>query len=425
MIPPETIDNLTKLAMLMISTGFEREFYDMYSHYRREYLVESLSRLWFQKLSIEGLQMLSWKEMEYNIKRWIKASKVALKILFPTERRLCDQVFFGFSTTADLSFVDVCMESTLQLLSFAKAMAIVRRSPEPERLFRFLDMFETMHDLIPEFKSLFRDQYSGSLQNEAATILKRLGEAIKGIFMEMENLIRYDAAQSAVPFGGIHPITRYVMNYLRAASSSRQTLEQVFEDRVNSSFSLSVQMGLIMELLDRNLEAKSKIYEDPTLCHVFLMNNCRYIVLHIKDSELGSILGNAVIQKHTAKVRQHHANYQRNSWNKVLEFLTLDGNASMQPNEEANSMEKKLKSFNMLFEKICRVQSSWFIFDKHLKREIITSIVKVLLPAYAKFIRRFQRVLQLGKNADKFIKYEMEDIATGLDDLFQGSGKSN
>jgi hypothetical protein len=97
----------------------------------------------------------------------------------------------------------------------------------------------------------------------------------------------------------------------------------------------------------------------------------------------------------------------------------------MQPNEEANSMEKKLKSFNMLFEKICRVQSSWFIFDKHLKREIITSIVKVLLPAYAKFIRRFQRVLQLGKNADKFIKYEMEDIATGLDDLFQGSGKSN
>jgi hypothetical protein len=123
----------------------------------------------------------------------------------------------------------------------------------------------------------------------------------------LENLIRYDAAQSVVLAGGIHPITRYVMNYLRAASRSRQTLEQVFEDRVNSSFSLSVQMGLIMELLDSNLEAKSKIYEDPTLCYVFLMNNCRYIVPHIKGSELGSILGDAMIQKHTAKGRQHHA----------------------------------------------------------------------------------------------------------------------
>ncbi|GAU13243.1 hypothetical protein TSUD_246130 [Trifolium subterraneum] len=137
-LPPEIIDNLKKIAKLMVSTGFERDFCDMYSRFRRKCLVESLSRLWFQKLSIEGLQMLSWKEMEDDIKRWIKASKVALKILLPTERRLCDQVFFGFSAIADLSFTDVCMESTLELLSFTKAMAIVRRSPEPERLFRIL-----------------------------------------------------------------------------------------------------------------------------------------------------------------------------------------------------------------------------------------------------------------------------------------------
>ncbi|PNX82562.1 exocyst complex component [Trifolium pratense] len=241
--PPETIDNIHKTAKMMVSTGFEREFSDMYSRCRRECLVESLSRLWFQKLSFEGLQMLSWKEMEDNIKRWIKVFKVTLNILLPTERQLCDQVFFGFSAAADLSFTDVCMESTLQLLSFTKAMAIIRRSHEPEQLFRVLELFETMRDIIPEFKSLFRDQYSGSLQNEVATIWKRLGEGIKGIFMELENLIRYDAAQSAILSGGIHPITRYVMNHLRAASRSRKTLEQVFEDRVNSSFSLSVQIG--------------------------------------------------------------------------------------------------------------------------------------------------------------------------------------
>jgi hypothetical protein len=42
-LPPETIDNLKKIAKMMVSTGFEREFYDMYSHCRRECLVESLS----------------------------------------------------------------------------------------------------------------------------------------------------------------------------------------------------------------------------------------------------------------------------------------------------------------------------------------------------------------------------------------------
>ena len=177
-------------------------------------------------------------------------------------------------------------------------------------------------------------------------------------------------------------------------------------------------MSFIMDLLDRNLEAKSKIYKDPSLSYVFLMNNSRYMVQKTKDTKLGTILGDVLIQKYTTKVRQHHKNYQRNSWSKVLECLKLDNNDSMQPNEVENSMKKKLKSFNMLFGEICRVQRSWFICDKHLKREIIISIVKLLLPSYAKFIRRFQRVLQPGKNAYKYVKYNMEDIATGLDNLF-------
>ncbi|PNX85186.1 exocyst complex component, partial [Trifolium pratense] len=320
-LPTETIDNLHKTAKLMVSAGFEKDFSDVYISCRKECLVECLTRLGFKKLNIEDIQMLSWMEIEDGLKRWIKASKLALKILFPTERRLCDRVFFGFSSTADLSFMNVCMEFTLQLLNFADAIAIGSRSHE--RLFSVIDMFETMRDLIPEFESLFRDQYSLSLQNEATTIWKKLGEAIRGIFMKLENLIRRDRAKAAVPGGGLHPITRYVMNYLRAACRSRQTLEQVFEDyghplkeypkiddRMSSSSSLSVQMDWIMELLESNLEAKSKIYKDPALCYVFLMNNCRYIVQKAEDSELGSLLGDDWIKKHTAKIRQYHVQYQ-------------------------------------------------------------------------------------------------------------------
>ncbi|MCI70102.1 exocyst complex component EXO70B1-like, partial [Trifolium medium] len=81
---------------------------------------------------------------------------------------------------------------------------------------------------------------------------------IRGIFAELADLIRQDLAWDAVPdSGGLHPITRYLMNYLRAASRSRKTLEQVFdedygnplkeypkiEDRMHcSNSSLSVQM---------------------------------------------------------------------------------------------------------------------------------------------------------------------------------------
>ncbi|CAL0315602.1 unnamed protein product [Lupinus luteus] len=425
-LPSGTISDLHEIAKRMVAGGFGKECSHVYSSCRREFLEESFSRLGLQKLSTEEVHKMPWQELEDEIERWIKASNVALRILFPSERRLCDRVFFGFSSAADLSFMEVCRGSTIQLLNFADAVAIGSRSPE--RLFRILDVFETLRDLLPEFESLFSDHYSVLLRNEAITIWKRLGEAIRGIFMELENLIRRDPAKAAVPGGGLHPITRYVMNYLRAACRSRISLEQVFEeyskldDRVASTSSLSVQMDWIMELLESNLETKSKIYKNTALSYVFLMNNGRYIVQKAKDSELGALLGDDWIRKHTAKVRQYHVHYQRSSWNKVLGVLKLDSsNGSTGPNGEAKTMKEKIKLFNAQFDEICKVQCSWFVFDEQLREEIRLSLEKILLPAYGSFIARFQGVPEL----DKYIKYRMEEIETKLNDLFQGSSGSN
>lgn len=61
--------------------------------------------------------------------------------------------------------------------------------------------------------------------------------------------------------------------------------------RVPPSSSMSVKMDWIMEQLESNLEANSKIYKDTALCYVFLMKNVKYIVQKTKDSELGTLLG--------------------------------------------------------------------------------------------------------------------------------------
>jgi len=80
--------------------------------------------------------------------------------------------------------MDVCRESTIQQLKLTDVIALGFQSPE--LLFRVLDVFETMCDLVPEFES----SLCGLLQNEATTIWRRLGEAITGIFIELENLLR-------------------------------------------------------------------------------------------------------------------------------------------------------------------------------------------------------------------------------------------
>ncbi|KAF3454846.1 hypothetical protein FNV43_RR05294 [Rhamnella rubrinervis] len=428
-LPSGTINDLHEIAKRMVAARFGKECSHVYSSCRREFLEESFSRLRLQKLSIEEVQKMAWQDLEDEIERWIKAANVALRILFPSERRLCDRVFFGLASAADLSFMEVCRGSTIQLLNFADAVAIGSRSPE--RLFKILDVFETLRDLMPEFESVFSDQYCLFLRNEAITIWKRLGEAIRGIFMELENLISRDPAKGPVPGGGLHPITRYVMNYLRAACRSRQTLEQVFEESASplpskddrdSSSSLSVQMAWIMELLESNLEAKSKIYKDPALCSVFMMNNGQYIVQKVKDSELGLLLGEEWVRKHNAKVRQHLMNYQRSSWNKVLGVLKPD-NSSLAPNVAAR-LKEKLKLFNQYFEEICKSQSMWVIFDEQLREQLRISVTKLLLPPYESFVGRCQNVPEIGRNVERNIKYGSEDIEARINNLFRGSGGS-
>ncbi|KAL6967770.1 hypothetical protein U1Q18_033581 [Sarracenia purpurea var. burkii] len=433
-LPSGTISDLHEIAKRMVVAGYGKECSHAYSSSRREFLEESLSRLGLQKLSIEDVLKMPWSDLEDEIDRWNKAANVALRILFPSERRLCDRVFFGFSA-ADLSFMEVCRGSTIQLLNFADAVAIGSRAPE--RLFKVLDVFENIRDLIPEFDVVFSDQYCLFLRNEAITIWKRLGESIRGIFMELENLIRRDPAKAAVPGGGLHPITRYVMNYLRAACRSRQTLEQVFEetlappnggdyrrldDRSLTSSSLSVQMAWIMELLESNLESKSKIYRDPALCSVFMMNNGRYIVQKVQDTELGALLGDDWIRKHSAKVQQYRLNYQRSSWNKVLGVLKQDS-SSLASNGASRALKEKLKLFNTYFDDICKTQSTWTIFDEQLREEMRISVAGNLSPAYRNFLGRFQ----ILPDFDRYEKHisSVEDLRARINELFQGRAGSS
>ncbi|KAD6119899.1 hypothetical protein E3N88_11170 [Mikania micrantha] len=347
-LPSGTINDLHEISKRMVGAGYGKECSLVYSLCRRDFLDESLSRLGFSGLQRSN-GALRDDDDEIEIDKWIKAINMAVRVFYPSERRLCDRVFGYSSATgaaADLSFME--------------------------------------------------------------------------------------ASKAAVPGGGLHPITRYVMNYLRAACS-RPTLEQVFDENgvppvivdrsLSPSSPLAVQMAWIMEVLESNLEAKSKIYRDPALSSVFMMNNGRYIVKKVKDDELGSLLGDDWVRKHTAKVRQYHVNYQRSSWNKILIALKLDNN-NLSPNVASKAMKEKLKMFNSQFEEICRTQSTWAIFDEKLKDELKHSVGAALLPAYRSFLARFNNIQDIAKYAEKHVKFDIEDVEARIDGLFQGTAVS-
>jgi exocyst complex protein 7 len=252
--------------------------------------------------------------------------------------------------------------------------------------------------------------------------------------------------------GEIHPMTRYVMNYLRLLVVYSDTLDTLLDDSgagdvdhnilhngtdedqeyLKSLTPLGRRLVKLISYLEANLDEKSKLYEDGALQCIFSMNNTLYIVQKVKDSELGRILGDHWIRRRRGKIRQNSKSYLRVSWTKVLSYLKDDGHGSSgsgsfgSSGNSSSRIKEKFKNFNLAFEEIYRSQTLWKVPDPQLREELKISISENVIPAYRAFTGRYGSLVDSGRNTGKYIKYTPEDLENHLSDLFEGSlGSAN
>jgi len=448
LVHPDVVLDLGNIAQRMIAAKYQNECCQLYVNSRKTVLEESLYGLGVEKLSIDEVQKMPWETLEDKIKKWIQAMKVGVKVLFASEKLLCDQVFP--TPIAETCFSDISKGAMMQLLSFGEAIAISRRSPE--KLFKVLDMYETLRDLVREIKSIFCGVSGASVKSEASGILMRLGEAARGTFAEFENAIQRDGLRTPVPGGGVHPLTRYVMNYIVLLCEYKDTLEQLFGEKKKDGSNLldsgngetdllgddgrhegekmsrlAVQINWLTHVLLNNLDGKSKIYKDPALTYLFLMNNVHYIVQKVKSSCVIALIGDDWVKKQTGIVRQFATSYQRAAWIKVLSFLKDEGihsSGSFSSGVSRVVLKDRFKNFNAAFEEAHKAQSTWVVFDPQLRDELRISIADKLLPAYRAFVGRYGNFLETGRHPDKYIKFSAEDLESAIGDFFEGSSGS-
>ncbi|KAF2300937.1 hypothetical protein GH714_018440 [Hevea brasiliensis] len=95
LIPQEAVCDLQSIAKRMISAGYLRECIQVYGGVRKSVVDANFKRLGFEKLSIGDIQRLEWDALETKIRRWIRAAKACIRILFASEKRLCEQILMG------------------------------------------------------------------------------------------------------------------------------------------------------------------------------------------------------------------------------------------------------------------------------------------------------------------------------------------
>lgn len=458
LLPDDAIEDLRSIAERMVASGYARECFQVHGSVRKAAVDGSLCQLGVERISIGDVQRLDWEVLELKIRRWIRAAKVCIRVVFPSERRLWDQIFEGIVAAGgeDSPFVEIVKGAAIRLLNFAEAISISRRTPE--KLFKILDLHDALSELLPDVAYVFlRLRASDPIHSQATEIVHRLAEAARGILSEFESAVRQDPSRIPVPGGTVHPLTRYVMNYTSLISDYKPTLTELIVSMPSSPTGsrssetsgegaaslpplemdvpevlhqppLSAHVTWIIVLLQSNLESKARLYRDSALSHFFLMNNVHYIVHKVRGyPELREMVGDDYLKRLTVKYQQSATSYRRSTWVRVLQCLREEGlqsSGSFSSGISRSTLRDRFRAFNAAFDEVHRTQALWTAPDSQLREELKISISELLIPAYRAFLGRFRHHIESGKHPEMYIRYSVEDLEVALSELFEGSSPS-
>ncbi|KAG7572878.1 Exocyst complex component Exo70 [Arabidopsis suecica] len=433
----EEADVMTDLKMIsdcMISSGYENECIKIYKKIRGSIMVEALSNLGFENLSFGKIQKLDWDSMEKNIKKWLEATKVLIANLFEGERILCDHVFSPSVSVAESCFTEITLDSALTLFIFPVSVARCKKTVE--KIFLTLDIYQMISQLMPQIEEIFSYDSTSAVRLQAADSLKNLGEEINSMVAEFEASITKESSKSPIPGGGVHQLTRYVMNFIVFLADYNDCLAGVLTESTlplpedyfgnndednkdgetgsSSSSTVTTRIAWLILVLLCKIDTKSRMYNDMALSYLFLANNLHYVISKVRTSNLRVVLGEEWVSNHEGKVTQYLEKYEKIAWGEVITSLS-DSNKEML---EENVAKERLKRFNEAFEEAFQKQSEWVVPDSKLREDLKDSVTKKLTTVATSFYEKYH-----VENWEE-VRFAPEDLGNYLSDLFLGTGRS-
>ncbi|KAM0916091.1 hypothetical protein ACQ4PT_010432 [Festuca glaucescens] len=367
----ETCGHLRAVAEAMLAVGYGTECVSIFKAHRRSSVAAALQCLQVFSPSLQQatINKLTWDQIDPKMQCWLAGARTAFKSVFVGERELCDRVFAGDNASVgDVVFSAVADDQATSILAIAEA-AVARAKRAPERLFRVLDVHDALTEtIIPAIVVAFGDE--SELKARAVTLaVTKVADAARGMVASFEAAIEKEPAKATVPGGAVHPLTRYVMNYLVFLADYENALAQIYSAEQFTDTSSSVgsgsggtvgssstvgsgsggtagssssvgsgsggtagssslvlsssttlrtlslwsnPIGWLVSVLKLKLDAIAGNYREAALSYLFLANNTHYMAKKVGGgTKLEAILGEEWAEAQTAKARGYMEVYVR------------------------------------------------------------------------------------------------------------------
>ncbi|KAE8715635.1 hypothetical protein F3Y22_tig00110162pilonHSYRG00071 [Hibiscus syriacus] len=403
--------------------------------YRRA--AKALMRLspdYLRKYTPEEIDEMEWESLETAISLWIQHFELAVKTVFVSEKKLCKQVLGGHSEVLIWLECFVKIADKIMAVFFRFGEGVARSNSEPQKLFKLLEMFDSLEKMKPEFSEIFEGESGADICIRFRELEKLLVHASSKVFWEFGLQIEGTSDGFAPPQDGSIPkLVRYAVNYLKYLTTETYSApmakvlraEQIWKAGILSKPDtdwnlLKDAISNIMEALQRHIASKSSSYRDKVLPHIFVMNTYWYIYMRSRNTELGKLLGEQYMKrKYKSAAEESAYMYQWQSWGTLVRLLGKEESEEQDTKAAAAFVRGKLEAFFKCFDEISqRHAGGYSIPDADLRAQLRGATVKLVVPVYSEFLKTHSKLLP-GKSY-----VTPESLQELVDHVFNGTDRS-
>ncbi|CAH9111642.1 unnamed protein product [Cuscuta europaea] len=411
------MSDLRQIGHCMVSSGYAKECVNIFELRRKSVVEEGLYNLGIRRYSSSSrhISKTGWNIVEDQIKNWLSAVRFAVRSLFNGERLLCDYVFSASETIREACFTHIAKDDAINLFRFPELVVAGKSKISPDQVFVLMDIYEEISELFPEIESIFSYESVSEVRQQALSSLQKVGLLVQTLISDFEKSVQKDSSKKPIHGGGIHPLTRSVMDFV----SSMGDYSGTFQDIIGE-VSVSTRIDRIILTLLCKLDTKSRLYNDVALSYLFLANNFRFVTERIRSSSLlECLLGDESLSNLDRKVNSYIANYKAMAWGKVISSLP----DSSDPSLSIEEIDAHFREFSVAFEEAYRKQRAYAVPDGKLRDEIKLAVAREFV-AYKEFYDAYLDLLSSEKNMEALVRYSPDNLGNYLSDLFHGTSMS-
>ncbi|TVU36005.1 hypothetical protein EJB05_17915 [Eragrostis curvula] len=418
----ESLGTFREFISQRISTEHSRDLYQVFQTQYCDIFTRCESIGGFDSVLGVDYQNLGKDHWKY-MRSWPSVLEYIVNILNTMHMQLkqnhpaCD----GF-THEDL--LEAAKKPLNRLFTVASVICAHEVRKSPEKLFCVLNMYTSLTDATPTLRKVFGTEF---ISRYAEGLLAKLKDSARGIVEDLKGLILAYSSQIVVPNEGTMSLTGYIMRYICLLVTHKSSLDAVLghgctndlltNDGMNSTGRL---IFWLISNLDSVLEKQSKLFFSEELKCIFLMNNTRFVLQEVDQSDVRLIVGSRWIKKRQYRIKEYMNGYLAVSWGPVISYLESAKSSSPRKRFRTNVLNflypspTPLQNFAWSFNATCRAQVSWKIPCPVLRNELREKILQFIIPAYHAYMD--SRRLSIRETPEDF---ELE-LKTKIGELFEG-----